>query len=102
MAIWIMLSELPIEFYEPSALLKIGQAIGPVLHINAYTASNVKGHFARQCVQVNLDKPLINSIQIGKMAQNVQYEGLNSLCFTCGRMGHRKESCTYTIREQPA
>ena len=35
------------------------------------------------------------------MAQKVQYEGLNYLCFACGRMGHRKESCAYTIREQP-
>ena len=59
--------ELPIEYYEPSALLKIGQAIGPVLRIDAHTASNVKGRFARLCVQVNLDKPLIYSIQIGKM-----------------------------------
>ena len=98
MVVWIRLLELPIEFYEPSAILKIGQAIGPVLRIDAHTASNVRGRFARLCVQVNLDKPLINSIQIGKMAQKVQYEGLNSLCFACGHMGHRKESCAYTIR----
>ena len=101
MAVWIRLSELPIEHYEPSALLKIGQAIGLVLRIDAYTASNVRGRFARICVQVNLDKPLIYFIQIGKMVQKVQYEGLSSLCFECGRMGHRKESCTYMIKEQP-
>nr|POF22905.1 hypothetical protein CFP56_38192 [Quercus suber] len=53
-------------------------------------------------VQVNLDKPLINTIQIGQMVQMVQYEGLNSLCFACGHIGHRKESCAYLIREQPA
>ena len=35
------------------------------------------------------------------MVQKVQYEGLSSLCFECGRMGHRKESCTYMIKEQP-
>ena len=100
-AVWIRLPELPIEYYEPSALLKIGQAIGPILRIDAHMASNVRGRFARICVQVNLDKPLIYSIQIGKMVQKVQYEGLNSLCFDCGRMGHRKKSCTYTIKEQP-
>nr|POE48959.1 uncharacterized protein CFP56_49423 [Quercus suber] len=100
-AVWIRLPEHPIEFYELSALLKIGQAIGPILHIDSHTSSNVKGRFARLCVQVNLDKPLINTIQIGKMAQMVQYEGLNSLCFAYGRIGHRKESCVYLIREQP-
>ena len=71
-AVWLRLPELPIEYYKPSALLKIGQAIGPVLRIDAHTASNVRGHFARICVQVNLDKPLIYSIQIGKMVQKVQ------------------------------
>nr|POE95235.1 putative ribonuclease h protein [Quercus suber] len=38
-SLWIRLSELPIEFYEPSALLKIGKAIGPVLRIDANTAN---------------------------------------------------------------
>ena len=78
-AIWIRLPVLPIEFHELSALLKIGQAIGPILRIDSHTTSNVRGRFARLCVQVNLDKPLINTIQIGKMVQMVQYEGLNSL-----------------------
>ena len=73
MAVWIRLSELPIEHYEPSALLKIGQAIGLVLRIDAHTASNVRGRFARICVQINLDRPLIYFIQIGKMVQKVQY-----------------------------
>lgn len=40
------------------------------------------------CVQVNIDKPLINSVMIGKMVQQVQYEGINMLYFSCGCLGH--------------
>ena len=58
-AMWIRLPELPIEFYEHNALLKIGRAIGPVLHIDAHTANVTRGCSARLCVQVNLDKPLV-------------------------------------------
>ena len=82
---WIRLSELLIEFYEPSALLKIGKAIGLVLRIDANTVNGVRGRFARMCLQVNLDKPLIRKIYISKIEQCVQYEGINALCFSCGR-----------------
>ena len=49
-AVWIRLPKLPIEFYEPSALLKIGKTISPVLKIDANIANGVRGHFARLCV----------------------------------------------------
>ena len=42
-AMWIRLPELPIQFYEQNALLKIGIAIGPVLRIDAHTANGVRG-----------------------------------------------------------
>ena len=99
-AVWIRLPELPMEFYEPSALKKIGRAIGPVLRIDSHTASWERGRFARLCVQVNLDKPLVRKIFIGKLEQCVLYEGINALCFSCGRIGHKLEACPYIVREQ--
>lgn len=65
--VWIRLLELSIEFYEQNAHLKIGKAIGPV-RIDAYIANGARGRFAQLCVQVNLDKPLIQTIYLGKMA----------------------------------
>ena len=95
------LPELPMEFYEPNALKKIGRAIGPVLRIDSHTANWEWGRFARLCIQVNLDKPLVRKIYIGKLEQCVLYEGINALCFSCGRIGHKLEACPYTVREQP-
>ncbi|KAK7857807.1 hypothetical protein CFP56_015899 [Quercus suber] len=93
------LPELPIEFYETNAFLKIGRAIGPVLRIDSYTANGVRGRFARLCVQVNLDKPLLSTKHIGKIVQSIQYEGIKTLCFTCGRVGHKMEACPHVIKE---
>nr|POF03716.1 uncharacterized protein CFP56_06636 [Quercus suber] len=98
-AVWIRLPELPIEFYEHNALLKIGRAIGPVLRIDANTANGIRGRFARLCVQVNLDKPLEKSIYLGKLKQVIQYEGIGTLCFECGRIGHYREVCPFVVRE---
>lgn len=62
-------------------------------------ATETKGKFARLCVQIDVNKPLITAILIGKFEQPVCYEGIQKLCFGCGQVGHRKENCPYTIRQ---
>ena len=64
-AVWIRLSGLPIKYYEPSVLKDIDLAIGPVLRIDTQTATEARGRFARLCVQVKFDKPIIKLVKIG-------------------------------------
>ena len=49
-------------------------------------------------MQIGVEKPLINTILIGKLEQQVSYEGIQNLCFACGRVGHRRELCPYVNR----
>ena len=77
---------------------EIGQAVGKVLRINTHTATEARGRYARICVQIDVDKPLINTILIGKLEQSVSYEGIQNLCFACGRIVHRRDHCQYVIR----
>ena len=63
-AVWIRLPGLPIEYYEPSVLKDIGLAIRPMLRIDTQTATEARGQFARFCVQVNFDKPIIKLVKI--------------------------------------
>ena len=90
---WVCLPNLPIEYYEPSFLQDIGKAIGPVLRIDTHTATKTKGRFVRLCIQISYDRPLIKLIKVEGIAQLVQYEGLSSLCFSCGHVGHREDFC---------
>ena len=98
MAVWVRFPELPIEFYDATVLKQIGSAIGHVLRIDSFTASSIRGSYARLCIQVNLDKPLINTMEVGRLKQKVMYERISSLCFYCGRLGHKHESCCYWIQ----
>ena len=101
--VWVRLLELPVEFYELTILKKIGSTIGLVLRIDSHTINGERGRFTRICIQINVEKPLIKTVKIGKVVQAVQYEGINDICFTCGRIGHRKEGCPMIIlRSEPA
>ena len=96
-AVWVRLNELLIEYYNVEALLHTGKTIGNVLRVDTHTTSEVRRRFARICVQIDEHKPLVTTMLIGRFEQPVCHEGIQKLCFDCGRMGHRKESCPYTI-----
>lgn len=49
--------------------------------------------FARIYIQLDLDKPLVKTIRIGKIKLAVVYEGIGLLCFHCGKFGHRIDRC---------
>ncbi|KAK7830224.1 uncharacterized protein CFP56_028389 [Quercus suber] len=78
-AVWIRLPKLPFEYYEIEVLKEIGNAIGLVLRIDSNTASE---------------------ILLEGLIQEIRYEGFRSLCFSCGRIGHRRDGCPHTIKAQ--
>lgn len=95
--VWIRLPQLPFIYYNPGVLKEIGNAIEAVLRVDSNTASEVRSRFARICIQVNLDKSLITTILLERVVQEVLYEGISTLCFFCGRVGHQQEGCPFTI-----
>ena len=88
-AVWVRLNELPIEYYNAKALHQIDNSISNVLRVNTFIAFESRGRFARLCIQIDVEKPLVTAILIGKFEQPVSYEGIQKLCFGCGRLGHR-------------
>ena len=92
-AVWVRLPGLPVEYYDLTILKEIAAKIGPVLRINAHTAAERHGRYARVCVQLNLDKPLLRRLRIGKLKQEIQYEGLNLFCQTCGKIKESSSKC---------
>jgi hypothetical protein len=92
-AVWVRLPELPVEYYHKDSLMHIGSGIGPVLRVDFNTASGTRGRFARLCIQIELDKPLIRTVRVGKIKLAVVYEGIGLLCFKCGKLGHKQEWC---------
>lgn len=90
---WIRLPYLPARYYHSDVIKSIGNTIGDVVKINYNTASGNRGRFARVTVMLDLTKPLIPRIQVDGEILFVEYEGIPSICFTCGRYGHSQEGC---------
>lgn len=61
--------------------------------MNDFAAMGARANFALLCVQVDFEKALSGFIWIGDWKQAVQYEGFKSICFECGKIGHKKERC---------
>ena len=77
-AVWVSLHALPMELYEVEVLKQIGEAIGRVLRIDSQIAMEAKGRYARLCIQLDITKPFINTVLIGRFEQSVVYEGIRS------------------------
>ncbi|KAK9998785.1 hypothetical protein SO802_018388 [Lithocarpus litseifolius] len=69
MVVWVILPHLPIEYYNAEALKEIRQAIVTVLRIDTHTASEARVPYARLCVKVDINKPLIYTILIRNFQQ---------------------------------
>ncbi|KAI9093683.1 hypothetical protein K1719_027132 [Acacia pycnantha] len=94
---WIRLPKLPVRYYHKNIIRSIGSVFGDVIRVDYNTDSGDRGKFARLAVNIDLTKPLTSRIQVDGELILVEYEGLPSICFNCGRYGHLKEACPMNL-----
>ncbi|XP_020979672.1 uncharacterized protein LOC110272150 [Arachis ipaensis] len=91
--VWIRVSGLPIWCYQEQAMLRIASAIGIPVKVDLATKLAERGKYARACVQINLELPVIKHIIVEGVTYEVEYESLQLICATCARYGHDKSLC---------
>lgn len=83
-----------VKYYIVSWLQKAGNMIRRTLKVDNTTLSASRGKFAHACVEVEMRKPLKSYYKLWNKEWRLQYEGLLTLCFICGRYGHNKDNCS--------
>lgn len=96
-AVWVRIPRLPIELYTDKFLWRVGAKLGTKLKVDQLTSYQSRGQFVRICVEIDLSKKLVSKIEVLGHIMNLEYEGLHSICFHCGRFSHKIEQCTKRI-----
>ncbi|KAL4284826.1 hypothetical protein GQ457_16G025340 [Hibiscus cannabinus] len=91
--VWVRLLNLPYRYYTKSLFRYIAMSIGEVVKVDYNTEECKRGRFARLAIIVDLNKPLVSGIVIDGRRQDIEYEGLPTICFKCGKYGHATETC---------
>ncbi|CAI9094947.1 OLC1v1030785C1 [Oldenlandia corymbosa var. corymbosa] len=95
LTVWTRLPGLPGHYCNNSFLRRISQLMGRVVHIDHQTDTKTRGKFARFAMEINLTMPLVSQFELRGRNQLVEYESLNCICMTCGRVGHFSQDCAY-------
>lgn len=98
MAVWISLHHLPLPFFIPSYLQRIGNTLGQFLRPDDLTLALTHPMYARICVEVDVSVSLPSQIWIGSSKeqgfwQNVEFEGNITFCEGYGLLGHIEDDC---------
>lgn len=95
MAVWVRILGLPFHLFKEFTATKIGKTLGNVVKIDKLTLAQTRGKFARICVEIDLQKPLIPYVEVEDFSYGVVYEGISMICFNCGCYGHVKSACPH-------
>ncbi|XP_028791303.1 uncharacterized protein LOC114747179 [Neltuma alba] len=97
---WVRLPGLPYHYCHKNVLRAIGEVIGQVLKIDYNSEEVDKARYARLAVKLDLTRPLVSMIKLDGVTQYVEYEGLPTICYHCGRYGHLEASCPQKMQQQ--
>ncbi|KAI9108939.1 hypothetical protein K1719_020244 [Acacia pycnantha] len=92
-AVWVRIPDLPMEFCTVESLGMIGNMIGKIVKIDRSTSIYEKRGFARICVEIDLQSPLLLAFKVFGEVKQLVYEGLHLVCFGCGMYGHEEVVC---------
>nr|KYP37853.1 Transposon TX1 uncharacterized [Cajanus cajan] len=98
--VWIRFPGFGVMFYDESVLLTIASAIGKPVKVELNTLNMTRGRFARVCVEINLEEPVVGRFFLNGVWYNVEYEGLHLLCSSCGCYGHVLRNCPHAARSE--
>lgn len=104
MQVWVQIYNLLLEFLDKQILSDIARSIGIPLKIDSQTLDGEFGHFARVLVDIDLLKPIQETVRAdtddSKVWVFLKQEELPKLCTTCQAIGYSSAQCRRNKRPE--
>ncbi|XP_045821901.1 uncharacterized protein LOC123914774 [Trifolium pratense] len=83
--VWVRISGLHVVYYDENFLLAVASAIGNPFQVDLHALQVEFGRFARVCVEIDLDTPMVSKVGINGEWYQIYYEDLhiNVICTEC-------------------
>lgn len=97
-AVWVKLHNLPLYYFNETALHRLGSLLGTVLKIHLSTINLTQQAYAKVCIEMDVSKPFLDTLWIGKSTKygwtiELEYEGNHASCDYCGILGRTVGLC---------
>jgi hypothetical protein len=99
-SVWVRIPGLGMEYYDESVLLALGTAIGKPVKVDFRTIDASRERFARICIEIDLNLPVVGQIWFRDKWFHVEYEGLHLRCKNCGHYGHVDRNCMLAAAQE--
>ncbi|KAL4385736.1 hypothetical protein GQ457_15G014170 [Hibiscus cannabinus] len=91
--VWLRLMGLPFRYYMKSIFCIIVGSVGKIVNIDVNASKGLRGKFTRLAVVVDFDESMPSCLIIDGVKQRIEYEGLPTICFSCGKYDHLTTNC---------
>ena len=81
------------------SVFRYWKGLGKFIKTDTHTASSIRGKYARICLDIDLQKPLVPFFKLGSKRYVVDYEYIHDLCFYCGCVGHIEACCPTKVTQ---
>ncbi|XP_071721979.1 uncharacterized protein [Rutidosis leptorrhynchoides] len=102
--IWVKLPKLPLVFWAPKLLSRVGSVLSKLLMIDQCTMKQTRLNYTRLLVKIDITMKFQKTVNLvdenmKQFVQDVEYEWMLKQCSVCGKKGHLSKICP--MRAQP-